>query len=150
MPCAAQYWSFVPVVPAVVVTGGGAVVDAGGAVVDAGGAVVDAGGAVVDAGGAVVDGGGGGCVVVVAAGAGVGNAIPLRKIRLFKRDAVKAIPNTGMMVSRSSMLCLAVLSTNWSKVSSASSNSKAKPMPNAMHRKVKVRKNLMVAIPVAH
>lgn len=97
----AQYWSFVPVVPAVVETGA-AVVDAGGAVVDAGGAVVDAGGAVVDAGGAVVGGGGGGGgVVVVAAGAGVGNAIPLRKRRLFNRDAVKAIPNTGMMTSRS-------------------------------------------------
>ena len=73
----------------------------------------------------VVDGGGGGIVVV--GGGGVGNAglRGFRKMRLFKSDAMKVIPNTGMMVSKSSLVCLAVLSTNWSNVSRASSNSKA-------------------------
>ena len=74
----------------------------------------------------VVDRGGGGGIVVVGGG-GVGNAglRGFRKMRLFKSDAMKVIPNTGMMVSKSSLVCLAVLSTNWSNVSRASSNSKA-------------------------
>ena len=70
----------------------------------------------------VVDGGG----IVVVGGVG-GNAgfRGFRKMRLFKSDAMNVIPNTGMIVSKSSLVCLAVLSTNWSNVSRASSNSKA-------------------------
>ena len=90
--------------------------------------VVDVAGpeVVVDVAGpeVVVDGGG---IVVVGGGGGGGNAglRGFRKMRLFKSDAMKVIPNTGMMVSKSSLVCLAVLSTNWSNVSRASSNSKA-------------------------
>ena len=70
----------------------------------------------------VVDGGG---IVVVGGGGGNAGLRGFRKMRLFKSDAMKVIPNTGMMVSKSSLVCLAVLSTNWSNVSRASSNSKA-------------------------
>ena len=72
----------------------------------------------------VVDRGGGVGGIVMAGG---GGAIPrgLLKRRLFKRAATKVIPNKGMIVSKSSLVCLAVLSTSWSNVSRASSNLKA-------------------------
>ena len=82
-------------------------------------------------------------VDVVVGGAGVGSPMAgsglarLPKTRLFKRDAVNAIPNTGMRVSRSSLLCLAVSSTNWSNVSSAPSNSKVKQIPKATDTTIK-------------
>ena len=91
--------------------------------------VVDVAGpeVVVDVAGPEVVVDGGGIVVVGGGGGGGGNAglRGFRKMRLFKSDAMKVIPNTGMMVSKSSLVCLAVLSTNWSNVSRASSNSKA-------------------------
>ena len=92
-------------------------------------------------------------VDVVVGGAGVGSPMAgsglarLPKTRLFKRDAVNAIPNTGMRVSRSSLPCLAVSSTNWSNVSSAPSNSKVKQIPKATDTTIKAGKNLMVGDP---
>ena len=96
-------------------------------------------------GGGIVDGGGGGGIIgSPMAGSGLAT---LPKMRFFKRDAVKAIPNTGMIVSRSSLLCLAVSSTNWSNVSSAASNSKVKQIPNARDTATKAEKNLMLRDP---
>ena len=129
-------------IPGVVVTGGTVVVDA---VVDDA-VVVDA--VVDDDVDAVVDDVDDDVVVdavvdVVVGGAGVGRPMAgsglamLPKTRFCKSDAVNAIPNTGISVSRSSTLCLAVSSTNWSNVSSAPSNSKARQIPKATDTTVK-------------